>query len=89
MMSGECDRCGNHTLECVCIDPSPWPKNWREITDKSPSCDRCGSRLMSRRYCLSEQFPDILICRSCSEEYWGRLNDFIKDFIEQMRENGC
>jgi hypothetical protein len=30
-MSGECDSCGNHTLECVCVSEESLAKEFDEI----------------------------------------------------------
>ena len=84
-MSGECDVCGEHCLNCKCTDPSPWPSNWKELLHKSPSCDRCGTTLMPKLYLLSEQYPNIEVCYHCSMAYWEHIKKFVDDINERKK----
>lgn len=86
MMSGEFDKCGKHCLDCRCLDPSLWLNNWIELLDKSSSCDRCGTTLMPKLYCLSEQFPNIEVCHLCSDAYWAHIRDFVNDIHERKKQ---
>ena len=84
-MPGECKNCGEQALECKC-EPSPWPANWRELLDKSPSCHRCGTTLMPKLYLLSEAYPNIEVCHLCSDAYWKHIKEFVKDIEDRKNK---
>lgn len=102
-MSKGCVMCGGPTEFCqMCgsknnIDelkstpePSEWPRNWRDLYDKCPKCDRCGTVHADKLYCLNEYIADLVVCRNCSNDYHRHVKQFVDDVrkLKQERENG-
>jgi hypothetical protein len=63
-----------------------WPENWKELIDNMQQCDRCGSRLMPKLYCLSNEYPNIEVCHMCSDAYHEYIKKFVYDVLKRKRE---
>lgn len=61
-----------------------WPSNWRELRDKLPECDRCRS--IEKLYLLSEDYPNIQICRNCAMAYHLHIKNFVNDIYSKKLE---
>lgn len=64
----------------------PWPENWRELIDKLPHCHRCGNLAIGKLYFLSNQHPEIEVCRTCSDDYHKHNQEFVNDIHERLRK---
>ncbi len=60
-----------------------WPEDWRGMMDRMPSCDRCNKILCHPLFNLCNEYPDLLVCRSCSNDYFSHK----MKFIDEVRTN--
>lgn len=67
-------------------EPYPWPKNWRELYEKCPKCDRCGTIYANKLYLLSEVHANIYVCGRCSDDYHQHIQDFIDEITQKKNK---
>jgi hypothetical protein len=60
-MSGECDKCGEHALECVCH----WEREWISVKDRVPPIGKA----------VLTYFPEAKYC-TCFNAAWYDGEDF-------------
>ncbi len=68
---GECDKRGEHALECEC----------RTVACQC-KCHRCKDYGL-KLYCLTEDYHEYLVCKECAMEYHAQHEKFILSFMNR------